>query len=766
MKRLFYLLLIAFIPISLIASGGHKVKDIKILGNQRINNQTIDSYIKLKSGQYVNDDALDLLVKELYKTNLFVDINAYIDQEQNLIIKVQENPIVNKVILKNGKFFYSEKQRLLEHVITLKPLSIFTETKLQSDLINLIAFYRNNGKVGVKVKHELVMLDDNRVDLIFRVEEGPTSKIKSVRFVGNQSFSEDDLMQVIKTHNRNIFSRLFTLNINQYLAINIQRLSNFYASKGYIEHYIQPIIEVSDTYNTYVTFLIDEGQQYLLGSSKVNITDEFYDLDIVKEISKFFEVEENQVFNEVKVSNTVEKITKYLNEKGYIFATVDPEYVKTNDIIDINYKISRANKTYVNKITIDGNDRTLDQVIRSKLDIAEGDPYNISTISKAYRNLMSTDFFSSVKVDRYKINEDTVNINLKVKEKSTGVLFMSGSTETMSWPPNICFKGGMKLPNLFGSGHEFSGDVEKSGNVSAVDLNLIVNNLNDSNTSLDLNLSYKDRKALNSDFSESQKGFLVGLSSRITENLINSMRYYYNDIYTYHDQSNNEKKRSNNNKENNDQVSAVGLTLEYNKLDNVRYPTDGYLLRLKEDISGLGGNTNFLKSEFLSFLARPVLKSIADDITFRFKVGVGYIFSYTDAKLSVAQHFFKGSNEIRGFDVSGIGPRNKEGQSLGGKFYFQATKQVDFPLPGFYEQTGLKGSLFVDYATLCSPDCGGDRCKDMEKDDKLVRVSLGFGFSIPSPLGKLRVDFGFPMRSESYDKKPSNNMRFSIEWGV
>ncbi|OEY86779.1 outer membrane protein assembly factor BamA [Wolbachia pipientis] len=786
MKRLFCLLFIAFIPVALIAFEGFQIKDIKVLGNQRISNQTIGSYIKLKSGQYISDDGLDLLVKGLYKTNLFVDVNAYLDQEQNLIVRVQENPIINKIVLKTDEWFDYIKQKLLDNVITLKPLSIFTETKLQTDLMNLATFYRNNGNIGAKVEHELVMLGDNRVDLIFKVNKGKGSKIKSVRFIGNKSFPEDDLIQVVKARSSNIFNKLFLgidKNINQYLSISIDRLSNFYASKGYIDSYIQPIIEVNDDYNTYVTFLVNEGKQYLLGSSKVSVEDGSYGLDIAEEVSKFFDTGKDKVFNEIEVNNTVEKISKFLNEKGYMFAKVSSEYATNNNIIDINYRISPGEKTYVNKIIIDGNDRTWDQVIRSKVSIAEGDPYNGSEINKSYHRLMGTDFFSAVKINKYKVDNNSVNVNLKVKEKqSTSAILLSGRTETMSWPPVISFRGELREQNLFGSGHEFYCAVEKSKNASAVDLNLIINHINDSDNSLDIGVFHKNSKHLNSDFSNTKSGLSIGSSCRITENLMHSIRYYYKDEDIYYNKGRNTEEvvldrkgggsdslRTQSIKDNiHDRVSAIGYILQYNKLDSFRNPTDGYLLRLKGDTSVFGGNVNFLKSEGSYFLARPILKSISDDIVFRFKMETGYIFSCSDKRLSVGQHFFKGGGEIRGFEVSGIGPRDKEGNSLGGKFYFNATKQIDFPLPKFYEQLGLKGSLFIDYATLCSPDCEGDRCKDMEKDSKLLRISPGFGISVPSPfgVGRLRVDVGFPIVKESYDKLLSPNIRFSIDSGV
>jgi len=758
MRKLFYILLIVFIP-TLLAALENKVevRDIQIIGNERISNQTVDFYVKLKAGDHVDDNDVDLVIKDLYKTKLFANVNAYIDAEGSLIIKVQENPLINRITLRGNRLF-SDKE-LFANVIQSKPLSIFTEAKLQSDLMNLITTYRNNGKIGAKVEYELDTLDSNRVNLIFKIKEGKTSKVKSVRFTGNKNFSEDELRQVIKIHDNNIFNKLFKAffkGINnyspQYLLINTELLDHFYSSRGYINNNVQPIVEVDNAHQVHVTFLIDEGKQYLFGNNAISIENE---LRLEKEILKFITEESNQIFNRVKIHNTVEKISKYLNEKGYVFAKVNPEYTQHDDVVDVTYKIFPGKKIYINQITIDDNNRTLDEVIRSKLSIAEGDAYNILEIQKSRRRLLGSDFFSSVKIGNYAISDNAVDLNINVKEKGTGTVSLAGG---MSFPGGAFFKTDIKEPNLFGSGKELSFSLEKSQYSFLTDIEIIENNFNDSDTSLGAGVFYETRQNPNTNFSSEDYGFSTKLSYKVIDDLSNSLRYFfkYNNV--------SEGKDKNIIKDNNI-ISAVGYTLAYNKLDNLYFPKDGYLLRLSQDVSGLGGNVHFLKSEILSFFARPILKRFDDDIILRLKMATGYVFSYTDRSLGADQHFFKGGNEVRGFDLSGIGPRSRGSEkSLGGKFYFNATQQVDFPLPKLYDQAGIKGSLFIDCATLFNVDCANNRCSDMYPDDKLLRVSVGFGFSMPSPLGRLRLDFGFPLMREDYDRL--HCIKFSIEAGV
>ncbi|WP_395463036.1 outer membrane protein assembly factor BamA [Wolbachia endosymbiont of Cantharis cryptica] len=778
MKKLLYILLIVIFPTLLLALENEEkiqIKDIKCIGNERVGSQTIKFYIKLEPGSYVNDDDIDSIIKSLYKTKLFASVNAYIDDEKNLVVKVQENPLINRVILKGNKLFKSKE--LLNNVIQSKPLTIFAETKLQNDLVNLIAAYRNNGKIGAKIEYELNKLDGNRVNLIFKIKEGKTSRIKDIRFIGNKNFSENELEQAIKIQSNDIFNKLFRAIFKggkhyspQYLLINEELLDRFYSSKGYIHNSIQPIAEVDNNNQVVLTFLIDEGQQYLFGSNEVNVEAEIQDLNLKEEILELITKEDNKIFDRIKISNAVEKISKYLNERGYIFAKVNPEYAQHGNVVDVTYRVLPGKKIYVNQITIDGNDRTLDKVIRSKLSIAEGDAYNTSEIQKSRRKLIGSDFFETVKINSYAINDNAVNLNLNVKEKNTTSLYLGGG---LSFPGGAFFKTDFKDRNLFGSGKEFSFAIEKSQYVFSTDLEVVENNFNDSDTSLGAGVFYEKQDKPNTTFDSSNMGFSTKLSYKIVENLTNSIRYSYK--YNHINMDNKGGKDEDISKIITDQqrenmISSVGYTLAYNKLDNLYAPREGYLLRLSQDISGLGGNVNFLKSEFLSFYTHPILSKIDDDITLRFKMAAGHIFSYTDKDLNIGQHFFKGGNEIRGFDLSGIGPRAEDPNksSLGGKTYFNLTQQVDFPLPKLYDYAGVKGSLFVDYATLFGLDDKEKRYKEGEYyDSKLVRVSPGFGFSMPSPFGgRFRLDFGFPLVKEPYDIMPSSNVKFSIEVGI
>ncbi|MDG7055929.1 MAG: outer membrane protein assembly factor BamA [Wolbachia endosymbiont of Meromenopon meropis] len=781
MRKFFYVVMAVFIFVSVLINALEKekkkqIKDIKCIGNERIGNQTIKFYIKLEPGSFVDSDDIDSIIKNLYKTRLFAHVNAFIDNEKNLIIKVQENPLINKLTLKGNKLFTHKE--LLNNIIQSKPLTIFTETKLQNDLLNLIKTYTNNGKIGTKIEYELNKLNSNRINLVLKIKEGKTSRIKNMRFIGNKIFSEKELKQAIKMQSNDLFNKLFKLFFKgrdyyspQYLLISEELLNNFYSSKGYINSNIQPIVEIDDNNQVMITFLIDEGDQYLFGSSKIDIEAGIQNERLKKEMLELIIEKDHKVFDRNKIISVIEKINRYLNEKGYIFAKINPEYIQHDNVVDVIYVVVPGKKIYIDRIIIEGNDRTSDNVIRSKLYVAEGDPYDTFKVQKSHKKLIENNFFESVRMNNYAVNDDMVNLHLNIKEKNTVSLYLGGG---MSFPGGIFFKTDFKDPNLFGNGKELSFAIEKSQYVFSTDLKVIESNYNDSDTLLAIGIFYEKQDKPNVTFNSCDMGFFTKLSYKFTENLTHSLRYYYKYHHIYLNDKDGKysdfyKKIRDDNRKGKHYISSVGYTLTYNKLDNLYAPNNGYLFRLSQDISGLGGNVHFFKSEFFSFYAHPILSNIDHDIIFRFKMAAGNIFSYSNRLLDTSEHFFKGSNEIRGFSPSGIGPRAKDKSSLGGKTYFNLTQQVDFPLPRLSNLVGIKGSFFVDYATLFDLDYKDQQGREEKSynDGKLMRVSPGFGFSIPSPFGgRFRLDFGFPLVKETYDIIPSSNVQFSIEVGI
>ncbi|UWI83247.1 outer membrane protein assembly factor BamA [Wolbachia endosymbiont of Howardula sp.] len=745
------------------------IQEIKYLGNQRISNQTIDMYVTCAQNSEITHSDINTIIKRLYNTQLFANVTAYIDDHHNLIIKIQENPLINNINFKGNHTL--NNNIIMENVIKSQPFMIFNNTRLQQDLLNISARYREYGKLNVKIVYEINTLDNNMIDISVTIQEGISSRILDIKYIGNKNFSRDQLTQVMNLQDNNVFSKLFYIifqkdNYYSSKKIEIQKhlIESFYLENGYLRNNIQYIAEVDRNHHIVLTFLIDEGSQYLFG----NINIEVQNLDLKKNLMKLITEKNNDIFNKLHITHTVEKMNSYLHQNGYVFAQIKPEYVERDNKIDIVYKIITNQKSYINQIIITGNERTFDQVIRSKIPVSVGDPYNIFTIKQIHDSLMESNLFEMVQIDNIIEHDAWIDLNVNVKEKNTSVFSLTGG---ISMPDGMFVKTNFKDHNLFGTGKELEFSLEKNQHAFLTDIKISKYHFNDSHTKLGIGLFCKIQDKLNTDFSSYDIGFSTQLSYLITEHFTNLLHYSYrlNLINVLNNsQQNSQYTQKVHEQYNQNIISSIGYTLLYSTLDNPFVPKKGYLFRVHQDIAGLGGNITFLKSELLSFYTHSIFRKIANDINIRFKVEAGHIFSYTDQALHVTQYFFKGGNEIRGFEHTGIGPRMKDSDhtALGGKTYFNLTQQVDFPLLTYLSKIGVKGSFFIDYATLFGLDYIDKKYQHEYNDSKLMRIAPGFGISLPSPFGRLRLDFGFPILKTSYDIISSHNIKFSIESGI
>lgn len=758
MKNIIALISILLIPFYVIALGNTvqqkvKVKAVEIIGNERLDYQTIHSYAKISDE--VDDSDIDAIIKNLHRTGLFSNIEVTLDEKQNLIITLKENPIVNNIIIKGNRVLSNKE--IKSNILKLKPLATFTEAKLKNDITNLISTYRNNAsKLQAKVNHEIIELKNNKVDIVLKVNEGRTSLVKRIGFIGNKKFSDNELKHTIYSKEYKA-SKIFNGNakyLPERIMLDKALIGYFYSNKGYIDVVVNSITELDDNFNIYLTFLIEEGTKYSVGSTKINIDSQLQ--DIKQEVTKMLEIKSGEVFSAEIVSGTATKINKYLNDKGYIFAQVEPEYNKHEDIVDIIYKVSIGKKAYINRVDISGNNRTLDKVIRRQLSISEGDPYNIPLVQKSRRKLINTGFFEVVDIESNKIQDDIVDLNVGVKEKNTGSLQIGGGFSSAS---GLMGNINIKERNLFGTGRELSFSLEKTALSFSNNIDFTENHIFDSDVSLGIGVFFSSQaQSINSNFSSKNSGFITRLSYDITDNLSQSLRYSfkYNNIANVTPNASLFIKEQ----EGKNIDSSIGQTLTYNKLDSTYNPKNGYLLRVSQDLSGLGGTLNYLKSEASFAGFKSILPKINDSIVLRFKGSTGYVFSYDDEELKIGQRFFIGMNEIRGLSLAGIGPRDPDtNDALGGKFYFVGTTQADFPI-GLPEYAGIKGSLFVDYGTLF----GLDYKNKTYLNGGSLRISTGFGFSWNSPLGPMRLDFGFPLAKEPYDLPKV--IRFSVDTGI
>ncbi|MGN7678285.1 MAG: outer membrane protein assembly factor BamA [Anaplasma sp.] len=749
------------------------VVKIKVVGNERLDAGTVQFYSKLPLTGDITQAQVDSAIKNLYSTSLFSKVSIRIVGSE-LIIRVKENPVVRSIRIRGNRTF-SDKN-LEEGVLQLKAMSIFTEAKLRHDLSTLHALYQSRGMLGAKISYSVSRTKHNAVDITLSVLEGRSTRVGEIRFVGNKVFSSTELKAVVASKEYSIkeFFGLFsgsTKFFSERLLVDQSLLRDFYASRGFFDFRVKSVVsEVSpDLSRATVVFSIEEGKKYRFGDSVITLSDAVQSYEgMEQDLLALVLSRKGEVFNTMLVNSSVARITGYLNGKGNLFASVKSDYEVQGDTVNVKYSVSPGSSVYIRRINLVGNTRTLDLVMRRKLGVAEGDVYSAVAIRQSRKRLMDMDFFESVDVETQKVSEDLVDLSFKVKERGTGSFDIGAGFSSAS---GLVGKISVKERNIFGTGKVVAFDLSRSMNSLSGMLDLVTPNLLDSDVAFGVGAFYSrqggasstkslDKLLLPSEgpFSSTNAGVSARLSCGLTDTVAGSLQY----SYKYHSIHNIGEAASLYIREQEGKHfdSAIGYSLAYSSLDSAYRPSSGVLAKISQSFSGVGGNLHYVKTEASSAHFFPILRGLNDSIVLKVKPAFGYVFAYAGEKVRIGQRFFIGSNEIRGFSTSGIGPRDRvTKEALGGKLFYGVSAQVDFPI-GLPEHLGIRGSVFADVASLSRLDQEG---QGYDTSD-LPRLSIGFGFSWRSPFGPVRVDFGFPLVAEKFDIK--DRMRISTDAGI
>ena len=423
---------------------------INIEGNQRIDNATIKSYLNLDNNNNdINISDLNIVFKELFSTELFSEITFNL-QNNILDIKVKENPIINRVALEGNKRIKDDD--ILPEIL-LKPRDILTLNKVKNNLQKIRGIYRGNGRYAAVVKPKVIYLEQNRVDLVFEIEEGPLTKIGYIKFLGNKFFSDRKLKTEILTKESRWWKVLSAggkfdsdlLNFDQ------ENLKRYYANKGFVDANIETsIAELNLKRDSFfITFMVNEGERYKFGNISADVKLKGIDKSLIIDGIRF---KEGSWFSSKRLDDAIVKITENIMKNGIPFISVQPKLTrKENNSIDVVFNISPSKKNYINKIIISGNTRTLDRVIRRKLRIAEGDAYNRVLIKRSRILVNNMGHFSKVEVTEQDSTDkvNSVDININVEETSTGEFSLGGGYSSGNGAQATI---GLSENNLFGKG--------------------------------------------------------------------------------------------------------------------------------------------------------------------------------------------------------------------------------------------------------------------------------------------------------------------------
>lgn len=759
---------------AVVAAQAAVVSSIDVRGNRRVDDATIREYVGIQPGRNFGPVDIDEGVKRLFGTGLFADVR--INQVgSTLVVQVDEYAIVNQVIFQGNRKI---KDANLSQAVQLKPRGTYSDAALEADAESIRQAYSAIGRDDATVSSRTIDLGDNRVNVVFEINEGDRTKIAAINFVGNSAFNARRLKEVITTKSSNVLSFLFRddLYSEDRLRADEEALRRFYYNRGYADfRVISSYAELDETRNEYtVSFTIEEGDRYTFGNVTIESTLDGVDIGSV---GSLIESEQGKVYSAKAVEDTIIALTERVVDMGYAFATVTPRGDRDfeNRTISVTYSVDQGARTYVERIEIRGNSRTRDYVIRREFDISEGDAFNQVMVQRAKRRLEGLNYFTSVNVSTVPGSQpDQVYLVIDVVEKSTGEFSIGAGYSTSgdtSATGGISVEGSISERNFLGRGQYIK--VSAGGGKNSRDYGLSFTEPYFLGRRISAGFDVFRRTRNYTNYDSEETGATVRLGLPITRALSTQVAYNYSvQEYSFSDDCD----------EDNDGIkdadcdigqayidaiaqgawtkSSVSGTLLFNTIDNMNNPRSGLYATFTGEYAGLGGDAEWVKLTGRATYYHTLLEE--QDVVALLSVGGGHIIE-TGAPLRLFDYFQNTSRIIRGFESSGIGPvdKNNPEDHLGGTTYFNATAEAQFPLPLVPDSLGLKGAVFADAATLY-----GNSLSQVEAGSDAMnwRASVGASLLWASPFGPLRVDYAVPVLKEETDEVQSFNIGISTRF--
>ncbi|MBN7760051.1 outer membrane protein assembly factor BamA [Nitratireductor aquibiodomus] len=753
------------------AAEAATVSRIEVRGNRRVEDETIRNYIDIRPGRSFSNDDVNEAVKRLFATGLFADVS--ISQSGGaLIVTVDEYSIVNQVIFQGNKKI---KDANLARAVQLQPRKSFSNQSLQADEETIREAYRRIGRDDATVTGRTQALDDGRVNVIFEVQEGGRTKIAAINFVGNEAFGNGRLRDVISTKQSNFLSFLMRDDIydDNRLRADEETLRRFYYNRGYADfRVISATADLDEVENAYtVTFTVDEGERYRFGNIGVESTVTGIDTDALNAEIK---TRQGNVYSAKNVEDSIIALTENVAGKGYAFAQVTPRGNRNFETreIDVVYSIDEGPRAYIQRIEIRGNQRTRDYVIRREFDLSEGDAFNQVLVQRAKRRLEGLNFFQTVNISTVPGSQpDQVILVVDVVEKSTGEFSIGAGYSTASGDSSsggFSVEGSVTERNFLGRGQFVR--IAAGGGKDSRDYSFSFTEPYFLGRRISAGFDvYRRTRKFDDKYDRDTTGATIRFGLPITEALSSQLAYNF---------SQEEYTGVGDCKDPNAGVchlapaikdaiddgkwikSSVSGSLVYNTIDDMKNPHSGLYANLTLEVAGLGGDAKFVKATARGTYYQTLSEEL--DLVGLFTVGAGHI-QALDGDLRVFDHFSSSDRIIRGFDYNGIGPyQNASGggiDHIGGKTYFNASAEAQFPFPVLPESFGLRGAVFADAATLYGSDIAGAIGTDLQ-----WRASVGAGLIWASPFGPLRVDYAYPILKEDTDDVQNFNFGISTRF--
>ncbi|MEL7279464.1 MAG: outer membrane protein assembly factor BamA [Pseudomonadota bacterium] len=714
----------------------YRFTSLTIEGNQRIASETIITLADIARGQTITAGQLNDASQRILESGLFENVEV-IPQGSLLLIQVEEFPTINAIAFEGNKKIKDED---LEGIVESRARQVFSPSKAERDAAEISQAYVQNGRVAARVTPKIIRRSDNRVDLVFEIFEGRGIEIQRVSFVGNQVYSDRRLRRVVESKQAGLLRAIIARDtfVEDRLAFDQQVLTDFYFSRGYVDFRVTgtnaELARERDAY--FVTFNIQEGQQFRFG--EITTTTELAEVDAA-EYQDVLRIKPGVVYSPTLVENAIARMERLGIANGVDFLRVEPVITRDdrNLELDIEFKLIRGPRVFIERIDIQGNTTTLDRVIRRQFDVVEGDPFNPRQIRETAERIRALGYFSESDVDaREGSRPDQVVVDVDVEETTTGSLTFGGS---FSSDAGLGISIGLRERNFLGRGQQVGFSIAVSGDSANYNISFVEPAFLGRDVAFSFSTSLLETDSDNSLFDTTTATFRPGLQFPISEKSRVSLYYSarYAEMRDYQGTSPTLAAEVARGAE---WSSGIGFGFRYDTRRIGLNPNAGVLLETDIEFAGLGGDQNYIRGTARIVGERQILN---EEVTLRGILEYGAIRYNSSFGSRQVDRFSQ--KVIRGFDPNGIGPL-QNGEFLGGNLYAAAKFEAEFPL-GLPSEFGISGGAFYDVGSIWNVDTVGPATSVGFEPRHVVGLSLFWD----SPFGPLRMDFSNALKKEPGD---------------
>ncbi|MCF3974129.1 outer membrane protein assembly factor BamA [Paracoccus salsus] len=740
-----------------VPAAAYVFNDVRIEGAQRIEPATILSYANVARGQDISPGELNDALQRLQGSGLFETVEV-IPQGGLLVIRVSEYPTINQISFEGNRRI---KDAELATIAQSQARRVYQPSQAISDAQNIAQAYAAQGRLAARVDPRIIRRSDNRVDLVFEIREGDVTEIERISFTGNRAFSDRRLRQVLETKQAGIlrtFIRADTFAPER-IPLDEQLLTDFYRSRGYADFRVQAVApEIARERDAfYITFNIQEGPRYRFGT--INTVSEIAGVDAAPFAAQN-RVDRGDVYNPAAIDNSIRRMETVAIQQGLNFVSIEPRVTRNpgNQTLDLTFALTRGPRIFVERIDIEGNTTTLDQVIRRQFTTVEGDPFNPREIRNAAERIRALGYFSDAQVNsRQGSSEEQVIVDVNVEEQPTGSLSFGASYGVNT---GVGLNASLRETNFLGRGQTLGLTISTASGDRAGSINFIEPFFLGRDLKFGFNAYYNETESLNSDYDTRSIGVRPSIEFPISANGRLELRYRVSQERLTNVQTDSSILLQD--EEGERLTSALGYSYNWDTRLTGLDPLTSYKLRFSQDIAGLGGD---VKSVTTTALAGVETNAWREEVTLRAELEAGAVYAYDDYDSWILDRF-RGGNRIRGFEPNGIGPRdlsavNQDG--LGGNYFWAARAEAQFPL-GLPEEYGITGGLFADVGSVWGLDNTIGSDGSAVDDDMYVRASLGASIFWTTPIGPLRFNFSKAIRKEDYDEEQNFDLTISTQF--